>query len=82
MLSHEISALKYIRSQSPQRQHCTAVDTMPTIEEKNVASPKPSVVNASLTPGQDRNQNLMQSDQSLLSLNKKLFVEALNKMDN
>ena len=82
MLRHEISALKYIRSQSPQRQHCTAVDTMPTIEEKNVASPKPSVVNASLTPGQDRNQNLMQSDQSLLSLNKKLFVEALNKMDN
>ncbi|ANC96582.1 capsid scaffold protein [macacine betaherpesvirus 9] len=80
MLRHEISTLKQIRSQSPQK-HSSILETMPTIEEKDALSPKPSILNASLTPEQEKNHSFPQ-DQSLLSINKRLFVNALNKIES
>ncbi|BAA78274.1 proteinase [Human betaherpesvirus 6B] len=82
MLRQEINALKHVRAQSPQR-HVVPMETLPTIEEKGAASPKPSILNASLTP-ETVNRSLAGQNESmdLLKLNKKLFVDALNKMDS
>lgn len=80
-LRREITALKQIKETTSQVQ-VPVPDTNVSITEKPTEVSVKPVINASYTPTQDTQLHRRENSNALLNMNRKLFVEALNKIEN